>query len=194
MEGNEFDIFSRLEHEIGRDLSIWRHAILERYEVCYRVALEIEESKTNEPLDLNDPTASQAIRSRILDFLVSEWSDLEASPQPGDFISVTGESFWHAFDDDGELMTFKLLAGHKVQGTLAFWDILPYIDEAGLGFDAHRSPELIAKYLRPFGVHLVLDSPTITDEHGAPIPISPERVYLPIHYEQAELSLYKNPD
>ena len=56
MEGNEFDIFSRLEHEIGRDLSSWRRDILGKYEVCYRVALEIEESKINEPLNTTDPT------------------------------------------------------------------------------------------------------------------------------------------
>lgn len=69
---------------------------------------------------------------------------------------------------------------------------MPYIDEAGLEFGAHRKLELLHKYFRPFGIHLILDNPTITDEHGGLMSIYPERVYLPIHYERAKLELYGN--
>lgn len=178
---------------MGRDLSFWRRDIISRFEVCCRVAFEIEEAKTDEPLDLTDPTVAQAIRRHVIDFLLADWMSLDDSPNESDFISATGESFWHTLDDtNGDLKTFKLETGHKIEGTLAHWNILPYIDEAGLDDDAHRHPELITKHLRHFGLHLVLDHPLLTDEQGAPVPIIPERIYLPIHYERAQLKRYSH--
>jgi hypothetical protein len=194
MEGSEYDIFSRLEREMSRDLSQWRHDILSRFDVYCRIAFEAEEAKTDEPLNLIDPAVSQAIKSHLTDYLVAEWNSIDAAPKPNDFLSITGESFWHTYDSSDEgLMTYKLPKGHKIQGTLTRWDILPYIDEAGLELGAHRKLELIHKYFRPFGIHLMLDNPTITDEHGDLMSIYPERVYLPIPYERAKLELFGNP-
>ena len=194
MGENEYDIFSRLDREIGHDLATWRHDILARFEACCRAAFEIEEAKTNEPLNLTDPTVYQAIKSHVIDFLITDWIDHEASPRPGDLISATGKSYWYTQDgNDGVLTALRLPAGHKVQGTLTHWDILPYIDEEGLEADAHKHPELIYKFFRPFGVHFILDNPTLTNEAGTLLPIHPERVYLPIHYEQSELRVYGSP-
>lgn len=194
MEGNEYDIFSELEREIGRDLSQWRRSIIASFEKCCLASYKIEEAKA-EPLDLTDPAVRESIKSHTIDFLIAKWIDSKESPHPGDFISVTGESYWHTLDsDNGEMTTFRLPIGYKIQGSLLHPDVLPYIDEAGLAVGAHRDPELALRHTHPFGLHLVLSNPTITNEEGNLLPIYPEHVYLPIHYARAELRLYKNPD
>ncbi|MNH50331.1 hypothetical protein D3C73_19450 [compost metagenome] len=194
MEGNEYDIFSELEHEIGRDLSQWRRDIIASFERSCLAAYEIEEAKTD-PLNLTDPAVRESVRKQIIDFLIAEWIDAKESPRPGDFISVAGESYWHTLDSsNGDLETFRLPIGYKIQGSLLHWDVLPYIDEAGLEAHAHRDPELVYKHTHPFGLHLILADPTITNEHGNLMPIYPEQVYLPMHYERATLRLYTNPE
>ena len=194
MEGNEYDIFSQLEREIGRDLSQWRRKIIATFEEYCLAAYKIEESKA-EPLDLTNPAARESIKRHIIDFLIAEWIDSKDSPHPGDFISVTGESYWHTLDSsNGGMETFRLPIGYKIQGPLLHWDVLPYIDEAGLAAGAHRDPELTYRHTHPFGLHLVLDNPTITNEEGNLMPIYPEHIYLPIHYARAELRRYANPD
>lgn len=194
MEENEYDIFSQLEHEIGRDLSQWRRGIIASFEKCCLAACKIEETKAGS-LDLGDPSVRESIKRHTIDFLINDWIDSKESPHSGDFISVTGGSYWHTLDSsNGEMETFRLPIGYKIQGPLLHWDILPYIDEAGLGAGAHRDPALTYKHTHPFGLHLVLDNPTITNEEGNLMPIYPEYIYLPIHYARAELRLYKNPD
>lgn len=119
MEGSESDIFSRLEREMSRDLSQWRHNILGRFDICCRIAFETEEAKTDEPLNLIDPVVSQAIKSHLTDYLIAEWNSIDTAPKPNDYLSVTGESFWHTYDSSDEgLMIYKLPKGHKIQGTL----------------------------------------------------------------------------
>lgn len=192
MEPHEHDIFSRLEREISHDLSQWRRSIVASFETCCLTAYDIEESKSNEPLNLTDPSIRQAIRSRTIDFLMTDWMEFDDTPRKGDFVSLSGESFWHTLDDtNGDLKVFKLPANHKIHGNMMSWDILPYLDEAGLDEDAHKHPDLTSRYVRPFGIHLVLDSPTITDQQGVPAFIAPDRIYLPIHYERANLKLYR---
>jgi hypothetical protein len=193
MEGNEYDIFSELEHEMGRDLTQWRRHIIACFERCCLAAFEIEEVKAD-PLDLTDPMVRESIKRHTIDFLISDWIDAKDSPRPGDFISVTGESYWHTIDDaNREMTTFRLPMGYKIEGPLLHWDIFPYIDEAGLEEHVHRDSELAYRYTHPFGLHLILDHPTITNDVGTLLPIHPERVYLPIHYERAQLKVYSDP-
>lgn len=192
MEQNERDIFSRLEHEIGRDLSQWRRDIVASFEKCCLIAFEIEESKPpGSPLDINDPTVYQAIRNRVINLLAGVWIDDKNSPRPGDPIAVTGESYWLTLDSEaGEMTNFRLPIGYKIEGPLLHWDIKPYIDEAGLQERVHRNLELAYKHTHPFGLHLILDHPTICDEQGDILPIQPDQVYLPLHYARAQLKLY----
>lgn len=191
MKEDEHDIFSQLDHEIGRDLSDWRRDIIASFEKCCLVAYDIEEAKTDEPLNLTDPTVRQAIRSHVIDFLAADWVDSEASPHQGDFISVTGESYWHTQGSENDVPTLrKLPSGYKLQGVMAYWDIQPYIDQEGLEVDAHTSPQLIFQHLRPFGIQLVLDNPSVMNGAGVLLPVHHERAYIPLHYEQARLKVY----
>jgi hypothetical protein len=191
MKEDKYDIFSQLDREIGRDLSGWRRDIIANFEKCLLAAYEIEEGKTDEPLNLTDPTVRQAIRSHAIDLFKDDWMESEASPQKGDFISVTGESYWHTQGNENDVPTLrKLPAEYKLQGAVAYWDIQPYVDQEGLELDAHTNPQLIFRYLRPFGVQLVIDHPTLTNEAGTSLPVHHERAYLPIHYEQTELRTY----
>lgn len=189
---NEFDIFSRLEHEMGRDLTRWRRDIVASFERCCLAAMKMEEAKSD-PLDLTDPAVRESIKRRTIDFLITEWLDHKDSPHPGDIISVTGESYWHTLDSsNGEMTTFRLPIDYKIEGPLMHWDILPYIDEAGLEGNVHRNSELTYRYTHDFGLHLILDHPTITNDVGTLLQIYPEQVYLPIHYERAQLKLYSD--
>lgn len=191
MKEDEYDIFSKLDNEIGRDLSGWRSDIIACFEKCCTVAYDIEEVRTGAPLNLTDPSVRQAVRSHIIDFLTADWTDLEASPHPGDFISVTGESYWHTQGSDNDVpVLHKLPAGHKLQGTVAHWDIRPYVDQEGLELDVHTNPELISGHIGLFGVHLILDNPTLTDDAGALLPVRYSQAYVPIHYKQAKLKTY----
>jgi hypothetical protein len=193
MEPNEYDIFSQLEHEMGRDLTQWRRDIIARFETCCLAAFEIEEAKAD-PLDLTDPVVRESIKKHTIDFLIAEWIDHKDSPRPGDLISVTGESYWHTLDgSSGEMTTFRLPIDYKIEGPLLHWDILPYIDEHGLEARVHSNAELAYRHTHPFGLHLILDNPTITNDVGTLLPIHPEQVYLPIHYERAELKVYSDP-
>ena len=190
MRGNEYDIFSELEREMGRDLTQWRHDIIAVFEQCCLAALEIEEARSD-PLDLTDPAVREAVKRHTTDFLVAGWLDLKDSPRPGDIIAATGETYWHTLDTgDGEMTTFRLPIGYKIEGPLMRWDILPYIDEAGLEARVHRNLELIGRHTHPFGLHLILDHPTITDERGGLLPIHAEQIYVPIHYERTALKAY----
>lgn len=190
MEGNEYDIFFELEREIGRDLSQWRRSIVTSFEKCCLAAYQIEESKAG-PLNLTDPAVRESIKKHIIDFLINDWIDSKESPHPGDFISATGGSYWHTSDNEtGEMTIFRLPIGYKIEGPLRHWDIKPYIDEAGLEVGAHRNPELASKHTHPFGLHLILDHPTIISDAGTILPISPEQVYLPIHYSRTTLKSF----
>lgn len=194
MEGNEYDIFSELEHEIGRDLSQWRCSIIASFEKCCLAAYEIEEAK-GDPLDLTDPVVRESIKRHTIDFLIAEWIANKDSPHPGDFISVTGGSYWHVRDEDsGEMTVRRLPIGYKIGGSLMHWDVLPYIDEAGLEGNVHHDPELAYRHTHHFGLHLILDHPTITSDAGNLLPIHREQIYLPIHYARTELRCYTNPD
>lgn len=191
MEGNEYDIFSHLEQEMGRDLSEWRSRIVTRFEQCRRAALEIEIAKAGAALDLNNSTVIDRVKNRILEFIIAEWIDEKESPGPGDLIAVTGESYWRMHDEESEQLVIRRLPiGHKIEGALLHLDILPYIDEAGLVVLAHSDPELEAQHTHHFGLHLVLHDPTIVNEVGTLLPIHPEQVYVPIHYERAKLRAY----
>ena len=192
MDSSEHELFSRLEHELGRDLSAWRRDIVHRFESCFVAAYDIEASTRGGVLDVNDLTVRQAIRSRLIDLLAADWLRLADSPSHGDFISVTGETFWHTPSLDDAPLVSKLPAGHKIQGEMAHWDIAPYVDEAGLEGDTYRQPEHIFSHLRLFGVHLVLDHPTFTNELGIPLPLKSDRITVPIHYERARLIRYPN--
>jgi hypothetical protein len=190
MEGNEYDIFSELEREIGRDLSQWRRSIVASFEKCCLAAYEIEEAKTD-PLNLTDPVVRESIKRHTIDFLIADWIDDKDSPHPGDFISVTGETYWHIRDEDsGEMTTRRLPIGYKIEGSLMHWDVLPYIDEAGLEMHVHHDPELAYRHTHHFGLHLILDHPTIISDAGTILPISPEQVYLPIHYSRTTLKSF----
>ena len=190
MEGNEYDIFSQLEREMGRDLTQWRRHIVARFEKCCLAAYEIEEAKSD-PLDLTDPVVYESIKRHTIDFLIADWIEDKESPHPGDFISVTGESYWHLRDENnGEMTTRRLPIGYKIEGSLMHWDVLPYIDQVGLQLQAHRNPELAYQHTHHFGLHLILDNPTITTDTGRLLEIHPEQIYLPIHYEQATLKSY----
>lgn len=187
---NEFDIFSRLEHEMGCDLTRWRRDIVGSFEKCCLAAMKMEEAKA-ESLDLTNAVVRESIKTHTINFLIAAWLDHEDSPHPGDFISVTGESYWHTLDSsNGEMTTFRLPMEYKIEGPLLHWDILPYIDEAGLEEHVHRNAELAYRYTHPFGLHLILDHPTITNDVGTILPVSPEQVYLPIHYERTQLKRY----
>ena len=191
MKENEYDIFSQLEHEMGRDLSQWRRHIVASFEKCCLAALEIEEAKAGDALDLTDPATRESIKRHTIDFLIADWIDTKDSPHPGDFISATGESYWHTMDSsNGEMTTFRLPIGYKIQGPLQHWDILPYIDEAGLEARVHKNPEQASQHTHPFGLHLILDDPTITTDAGRLLQIYPEQIYLPIHYARTELKVY----
>lgn len=190
MEGNEYDIFFELEREIGRDLSQWRRSIVASFEKCCLAAYQIEEAKA-EPLDLTDPAVRESIKKHIIDFLINDWIESKESPHPGDFISVTGGSYWHTLDNEtGEMATFRLPIGYKIEGPLRHWDIKPYVDEAGLEVSAHRNPELALRHTHPFGLHLILDHPTIINDAGTILPISPKQAYLPIHYSRTTLKSF----
>lgn len=193
MESNEYDIFSELEHEIGRDLTQWRRHIVARFEKCCLAALEMEEAKINDAFDLTDPAVSEPIKNHIIDFLIAEWLDAKDSPRPGDFISVTGESYWYAPEEKGgEMRPFRLPIGYKIEGALQHWDVLPYIDEAGLETRVHRTPDLTYRHTHPFGLHLILDHPTITTDAGSLLPNRLEQIYLPIHYRRATLRTHSD--
>lgn len=175
---------------MGRDLTRWRREIIASFEKCCLAAMKTEEAKTGS-LDLTDPIVRESIKKHTIDFLIAEWLDHKDSPHPGDFISVAGETYWHTLDsDENEMTTFRLPIGYKIEGPLLHWDILPYIDEAGLEENIHRSSELAYRYTHPFGLHLILDHPTITNDVGTLLPIYPEQIYLPLHYERASLKCY----
>jgi hypothetical protein len=191
MERNEHDIFSQLEHEMGRDLSQWRRHIVARFEKSCQAAYEIEEAKIDDALNLTDPAVRASIKRHTIDFLIADWIEDKDSPRPGDFISVTGESYWHTMDTaSGEMTPFRLPIGYKIEGPLLHWDILPYIDEAGLEARVHKDPELAYRHTHPFGLHLILDDPTITTDTGRLLQIYPDQIYLPIHYARTELKVY----
>jgi hypothetical protein len=195
MKENEYDIFSQLEHEMGRDLTQWRRHIVASFERCCLAAFETEEAKTDDALDLTDPSVRESVKWHTVELLIAEWINIKDSPHPGDFISATGESYWHTMDtSSGELTTFRLPIGYKIEGSLQHWDILPYIDEAGLEERVHRDPELAYQHTHPFGLHLILDDPTITTDAGRLLPIHPDKIYLPIHYARTELKIYSEPN
>lgn len=192
MKGNEFDIFSELEHEIGRDLTQWRRRIVASFEKCCRAAMEIEEARVD-PVDISDAAVYDSIKRHTIDFLIADWIEDKDSPHPTDVISVSGESLWYAEDDTTEGMKpFRLPAGYKIEGSLQHFDVMPYIDQAGLEARVHRDPELAYRHTHPFGLHLILNHPTITNDVGTVLPIRPEYIYLPIHYEQAKLRAYSD--
>ena len=191
MEGNEYDIFSELEHEMGRDLSQWRRDIVSSFEKCCRIAHDIEESRAGDAFDTTDPTIYGAIKRHTIDFHIADWLDRKESPHPGDIIAVTGESYWYTLDEANNTMTpFRLPIGYKIEGPLVHWDIQPYIDEAGLALGAYLDEKLASQHTHPFGLHLILDHPTFTSDAGSLLEIDADQVYVPMHYERADLKLF----
>lgn len=190
MTASEHDMFSRYEREIGRDLSAWRHDIIGRFERHCVEVLDAEEARLGE-LDLDDPTVVGHIRSQVSEYIGARWDDIEGAPHEGDILSVTGECFWYALNTDrGALDVHMLAAGYTLQGKLAGRSVLPYVNQFGLVAGAERNRRIMQRYLNPFGLHLVLDAPTFRNHYGAQLAVSPERVFLPIHYDKAVLKLY----
>lgn len=192
MEGKEYDIFSELEHELGRDLSQWRRHIVASFEKCCQAAIEMERAKSD-PLNLDDPVVYATIKHRTISFLIADWIEDKESPRPRDLISVTGSSYWYTLDETtGNMSPFRLPIGYKMEGPLIRWDVAPYIDEAGLDLDAHLNDELTYRHTRSFGVHLILEHPIITSDAGTLLQVDTDRAYVPIHYARTGLKLYSN--
>ena len=191
MEHNGYDIFAELDHEMGRDLSQWRREAVASFEGCFSVACDIEQSRSRTRLDFNNPAVREMLKNRTINLLLAELRDMDGSPKPGDLISVTGETYWHIQEegDDGPRIR-KLPAGHKIQGDLMHYDIGPYIDEQGLDIDVHLYPERLTTQLKMFGLQLVLTDLSHHDEFGEELRMTAKQIYLPIHYQRAELRLY----
>lgn len=193
MEGNEYDIFSELEHEMGRDLTQWRRRIVASFEKSCLAAMEIEEANAD-AVDTSNPAVYQSIKNHTISFLTPDWIEDKDSPRPGDHIEATGESYCYAnYTSDGKTMPFRLPIGYRLHGTLRYLDVSPYINEAGLELRVHTDPELAYRYTHPFGLHLVLALPTITTDAGRLLPRRPEQIYLPLHYARTGLKVYPDP-
>lgn len=191
MERNEQDIFFDLEHEMGRDLTQWRRDITASFERCCRIAIEMEELRADDALEPADTATQESIKRHTIDFLIADWIDHKDSPHPRDFISVTGETYWYADDEEtGEPVPYRLPMGHKLEGTLMRFEIRPYITEAGLEKRVHRNASKVYQYTHPYGLHLILEHATVVNDAGNVLPIYPDTVYLPIHYERAALRVY----
>lgn len=194
MGSHEADLFSRYESEVSHDLAAWRRNILDMHDHSLKLATQIEQSRSDHDLKMNDPIVVQSIGSRMRELILDEWKVLDHAPLEGDLISVTGSSLWHVFDGiDAEFSTEALLEGQELYGIMEGCDIYPYVDDSILDAADESDRELDAEpYRREFGLHLILHDPFLIDEQGVFQPLDAKRIYLPVHYEQARLRLYAN--
>lgn len=191
MNSSERDIFSRLEHEMSRDLTQWRRDITASFESYCQIAIEMEEVRAGDAPNIGDTTVVNTIKRHTIDFLIADWTEHPDSPHRGDYVSATGESYWYAFDEENDrLRPYRLPMGYKIEGPFVDWRIEPYITEAGLEKRVRRNTKEEHQYTHPFGLHLILQHPAVISDAGIVLPIHPERIYLPLHYERTTLRVY----
>lgn len=189
MEFSEEQLFAQLEREIPTDLGVWRQMLLDFYQDTLVNICEIAPNATGKELDVTNDEDIRDIGTILREVMLNNWSHIPLAPMEGDMVSAKGESVFQLFDTETKSFDIEWFSG-AIEGRLEGIDVQPYIDETCfLGASEDKDIEELdfKRYIRPFGLHLVLrDARFIGGEE--PEFDQKSRLYIPLQYSATKLS------
>ena len=192
-EPREGDVFSRLERDMVHDLSAWRHEVVELFNTTYEAALEVQQSKSSGRSPLVNPASVQEMHLNVTYGLAEEWDELEDAPQPGEYMQIGGPVSWYDARGDEKVSPTMhlLLEGRHIYGNYVDWKILPNYEEM-VRLSLEGSQSAPPSQARAFGLYLVIEDPTFTDQANNVLQIYKDEIYVPVHYERSRFVIYGN--
>lgn len=190
MDFSEEQLFAQFEREVSTDLGLWRKTLMDFYQEVllgiYRAAPEA----TGKELDVTDSEDVRTIGGVLREVMLNNWQLIDNAPTQGDLVSVTGKTIVQIFDRETKSFdTEMLFEDGVVHGVVEGIDVQPYVDEVFLLSSVEEIEQLdLAQYVRPFGLHLVLQNATISGE--AESDLTGSRLYIPLQYSGSKLSAY----
>lgn len=190
MEPSEEQLFAQFEREMSTDLSQWRRTLMDFYQDTllnvYRVAPQV----AGRQLDVTDSEDVRTISIILRDVMQNNWQYIDHAPMRGDFVSVGGKNIFQVFNATSKSFDTEMLFEDGVlQGQIEGIDVQSYIDEVCLANSPEDMNNLdIEKFIRPFGLHLVLHNATIVGHEDSDFKGS--RLYIPLQYSETKLSAH----
>lgn len=190
MDFSEEQLFAQFEREVSTDLGLWRKTLMDFYQEVllgiYRAAPEA----TGKELDVTDSEDVRTIGGVLREVMLNNWQLIDNAPTQGDLVSVAGKTIFQIFDRETKSFdTEMIFEDGVVHGVVEGIDVQPYVDEVFLLSSAEEIEQLdLAQYVRPFGLHLVLQNATITGREDSDFIGS--RLYIPLQYSGPKLSAY----
>lgn len=175
-----------LEYDTERNLELWRHNLVTRFDDALFLA--------DEPFvtggDLRMARIGQNALTQPLYGTLKQYVDAESgrsaeAPRPGEPILVAGRGYWHTFDARAQSFTTDLLGDSEIiTGHYYGCELLPYIDSYYLEGDdelAHSDQPLT----RSLGVHMMVGVPAVIDTQTDRVDFLDDVgvVYVPLHYK-----------
>lgn len=190
MESSEEQLFARFEREMSTDLSQWRRMLIDFYQDTLLKVYRTASQTMGRQLDITDGEDARRIGTILRDVMRDNWHRIDSAPMQGDFVSVAGKSIFQIYNDATKTFETELLFENGVlQGEIEGIDVQPYIDEVCLMNDSEDIIDLnLEKFIRPFGLHLVLQNATIVGHEDNDFKGS--RLYIPLQYSETKLSAY----
>lgn len=190
MDFSEEQLFAQFEREVSTDLGLWRKTLMDFYQEVllgiYRTAPEA----TGKELDVTNSEDVRTIGGVLREVMLNNWQLIDDAPTQGDLVSVAGKTIFQIFDRETKSFdTEMIFEDGVVHGVVEGIDVQPYVDEVFLLSSAEEIEQLdLAQYVRPFGLHLVLQNATITGREDSDFIGS--RLYIPLQYSGPKLSAY----
>lgn len=192
MDFSEEQLFAQFEREVSTDLGLWRKTLMDFYQEVllgiYRTAPEA----TGKELDVTNSEDVRTIGGVLREVMLNNWQLIDDAPTQGDLVSVAGKTIFQIFDRETKSFdTEMIFEDGVVHGVVEGIDVQPYVDEVFLLSSPEEMDKLdLARFVRPFGLHLVLQNATITGREDSDFIGS--RLYIPLQYSGPKLSAYAN--
>lgn len=190
MEPSEEQLFAQFEREMSTDLDQWRRTLIDFYQDTLLNVYRVAPQATGRQLDVADSEDARTIGTILREVMLNNWQLIDHAPMRGDLVSVGGKSIFQVFDEATKSFDTEMLFGDGVlQGQVEGIDVQPYIDEVCLMNDPKDMSDLdLEKFIRPFGLHLVLQNATIVGHEDSDFRGS--HLYIPLQYSETKLSAY----
>ncbi len=190
MEFSEEQLFAQFERDMSTDLSQWRRTLMNFYQDTLLNVYQIAPQANGKQFDLEDSEDVRTIGTVLREVMLNNWHLIDYAPMQGDLVSIAGKSIFQIYDETTKTFDTEMLFEDGVlQGEVEGVDVQPYIDEVCLMNDPEDMNDLdLEKFIRPFGLHLVLQNATIVGHEDSDFRGS--RLYIPLQYSETKLSSY----
>lgn len=189
MDVPEQQLFDQFEQELHTDLHTWRDTLLEyREDLLFAIYQDVKKDDGSD-VSMTDEDDVRSVGEVLREKVLDNYKNIENGPLYGDTVTATGKMIYHVYNAETKAFDVELChESAKLTGTVEGIDIQPYIDEACLYFEPEELSDVeLEKYIRNFGIHLVLNDAYIIGADDIIEQLETERVYLPVHYSTTRL-------